>query len=161
MTIGIYDGKIRLPVNYEKIPIYRLKSVISHEYTHALIHELSGGLCPIWINEGLAEYEESKYERKDLQIIKNALRSGKVLSYSQLNNPGTWKNRQYIHLAYDQSYVMVEYILNRWSRAFILNCLKKIKMGNTFETILFKECNRSVSQFESEWKTFAEKKYIK
>ena len=159
ITIGIYDGKIRLPVNYEKIPIHRLKSVISHEYTHALIHEISGGLCPIWINEGLAQYEESKYEPKNLQTIKNALRSGKILSYSQMENPGTWENLRYVHLAYDQSYVMIEYILNRWSRAFILSCLKKIKLGHTFQTILFRECNRSVPQFESEWKTFTEKKY--
>jgi tetratricopeptide (TPR) repeat protein len=110
MTLGIYDGKIRLPVNYEKIPIYRLKAVLSHEYTHALIHELSGGLCPIWINEGLAEYEESKYEPKNLQTINNALRSGKILSYSQLENPDTWKSRQYVNLAYDQSYVMIDYM---------------------------------------------------
>ena len=51
---GIYDGKIRIPVNFSRYPLSTLKGILFHEYTHALIHDLAGASCPIWLNEGIA-----------------------------------------------------------------------------------------------------------
>lgn len=51
-----YDGKIRMPVRgIESKSEKALKKVLFHEYTHALIHSITDR-CPLWFNEGLAEY---------------------------------------------------------------------------------------------------------
>ena len=57
---AIYDGRIKIPAGglTEKTEV--LERVIFHEYTHAVVHRLSGGRAPTWLNEGLAQYEEDK-----------------------------------------------------------------------------------------------------
>lgn len=54
---GVYDGKIKLPVPTNSVPI-ALKGAILHEYAHHVIYLASSGNCPIWLNEGLAQIFE-------------------------------------------------------------------------------------------------------
>lgn len=63
---GVYDGKIKLPVPANTIPI-ALKGAILHEYTHHVVFLASSGNCPIWLNEGLAQIFEKN--REDLPEI--------------------------------------------------------------------------------------------
>src|SRR3989338_5819666 len=55
---GQFDGKIRVPLPSAQLDPLEVKRIIFHEYTHALVHDLTSGRCPIWFNEGLAEHEE-------------------------------------------------------------------------------------------------------
>lgn len=52
---GQLDGKIRLPVQGAAGHEQALRRVLTHEYTHALLYALAPG-CPIWLQEGLAQY---------------------------------------------------------------------------------------------------------
>lgn len=60
---GLYDGKIRLPVPAKNTRPAAIKGAIMHEYTHHVIHLISSGNCPIWLNEGLAQIFENNYEK--------------------------------------------------------------------------------------------------
>lgn len=59
---GVFDGKIRLPV--EKDTLKKIKSfekILRHELVHALLWEASKGkTIPNWFNEGLAQYLECR-----------------------------------------------------------------------------------------------------
>lgn len=60
-TKALFDGKIHLPIGGPIENEALLKKVVYHEYTHALVHQLSRGKTPTWLNEGLALYfEEGK-----------------------------------------------------------------------------------------------------
>jgi len=52
---GKLDGKIRVPVQGAAGQEQALRRVLTHEYTHALLHFLAPG-CPLWLEEGLAQY---------------------------------------------------------------------------------------------------------
>lgn len=54
---GLFDGTIHLPVMRRDAPA-RLKAILYHEYTHALVWLASEGRCPSWIHEGLAVDQE-------------------------------------------------------------------------------------------------------
>lgn len=54
---GLYDGKIRLPVGNFDRQRDSVARTARHEYTHRVLHELVPE-CPIWLNEGLAEWFE-------------------------------------------------------------------------------------------------------
>ena len=49
-----YDGRIRLPIRGADADLRELERVISHEFTHALIHHVAPRGVPLWLHEGLA-----------------------------------------------------------------------------------------------------------
>lgn len=54
-----FKGQIIIPVAAGgKMDQDNLFRSIRHEYTHAVIHALSAGACPGWIDEGLAQWAE-------------------------------------------------------------------------------------------------------
>jgi hypothetical protein len=52
-----YDGRIRIPVRGALSQPSELDRIVTHEYVHAVIHQLYPRL-PVWLNEGLATYFE-------------------------------------------------------------------------------------------------------
>jgi hypothetical protein len=64
---AIFDGKIKLPAGGIKNRSNKLKEVLAHEYTHAVIFSKLNSLkvnsnCPTWLNEGLAQILSAKEE---------------------------------------------------------------------------------------------------
>ena len=55
-TIGFFDGQIH--VVSAAHPAGELRSLLFHEYSHAVFREKTGGDRPYWFNEGLAELSE-------------------------------------------------------------------------------------------------------
>lgn len=55
-TTGFFDGRIHVVAAAH--PGGELRSLLHHEYTHALFRERVGSDQPLWLNEGLAELSE-------------------------------------------------------------------------------------------------------
>lgn len=55
-TVGFFDGRIH--VASAAHPEGELRSLLFHEYTHAVFAERTGGDRPFWLNEGFAELSE-------------------------------------------------------------------------------------------------------
>lgn len=61
-TVGFFDGRIH--VSSPAHPSSALRSLLFHEYTHAVFRDQTGGDRPYWLNEGLAEQIERAAQRK-------------------------------------------------------------------------------------------------
>ncbi|MEZ4755152.1 MAG: hypothetical protein R3A13_12785 [Bdellovibrionota bacterium] len=76
-----YKEQIIIPLpsrNNAKIDYNELYRSVKHEYTHAVIHSLSNGKCPGWLDEGLAQWAEGE-ENPALQPA--------LLDWLQYNRP--------------------------------------------------------------------------
>jgi tetratricopeptide (TPR) repeat protein len=62
--VGLYDGKVRLPVGGVNHVSPALQRVLRHELTHALLHLRSRGTAPRWLHEGLAQLLEPRDPRR-------------------------------------------------------------------------------------------------
>jgi hypothetical protein len=60
-TVGFFDGRIH--VVSAAYPAGELRTLLFHEYTHALFREQTAGDRPFWLNEGLAELSERASNR--------------------------------------------------------------------------------------------------
>ncbi|MBN1308193.1 MAG: tetratricopeptide repeat protein [Chitinispirillaceae bacterium] len=153
---GLYDGKIRIPIDFSRIPLATLKGIIFHEYTHALIYDLCGAACPVWLNEGIAMREMNAPGLVAIDVLRKALSSGTTIPFDRLNDlTGVWRNAGIAPLAYAQSWIMAEYLFNRWSNNQVKNVLLRFKQGVSFGTVLREAMNRTPAQFEEEWKAYA------
>ena len=54
---GLFDRKIRLPIEDVERDAARIEAAFRHEYTHLIVSEVSPG-CPTFVNEGLAQVME-------------------------------------------------------------------------------------------------------
>ncbi|MCK4648772.1 hypothetical protein KAT51_04525, partial [bacterium] len=64
-TGGLYDGKIRVPLSVELDEAEHFKNMLAHEYTHHVIDLKTKNNCPLWLHEGLAQYEEARFEDRE------------------------------------------------------------------------------------------------
>ena len=54
------DGKLRIPISGLSSLTPELAHVLKHELAHSFITQLSGGRCPPWLHEGIAQFLEPK-----------------------------------------------------------------------------------------------------
>jgi hypothetical protein len=60
-TVGFFDGRIHVVSRAH--PAGELRTLLFHEYSHALFREQTAGDRPFWLNEGLAELSERASNR--------------------------------------------------------------------------------------------------
>jgi len=149
---GLYDGKIRIPVNYKKYPLSYLKQILRHEYTHALLYDIAGSHCPVWLHEGLAVFEEKADRSSELSLVKKAIRTGNALTFTQLGSQSAWNRSDIAPQSYSQAYAIVNYIIDRWGLYLLNKCITQMKQGYSFETIFQRETNRTLDELDREWK---------
>lgn len=151
-TLGIYDGKIRLPLINADITTNEIKGIAWHEYTHAIIHDLAKGNCPVWLNEGLAKYEEFRYAHKDFSLLKGTVKKGGLILLKDLNSAfSTAADEIQLELAYEQAYTLANYLIKRYSRYKIRKVLERLGNNETIDLAFRKELNITMAEFERRW----------
>lgn len=156
---GAYDGKIRIPIPSDgPITNNRLKQIIWHEYTHAVIRDITAGNCPIWLNEGLADYHGYLFAKFDLTLLRETYLSGKLFSLKQLSEEfRTLTDTEKIRLAYAQSYSLVRFIIDRWGFYKLRHLLEASEKNLPVEELIQSELNIRADKFEAEWLKYLKK----
>lgn len=153
---GVYDGKIRLPVYRWGLERYNLEAIAAHEMTHAFVAEMSASKAPSWINEGLAVYEEQNYEKKDMIVFRAAVRTGTLLEIDHLMNENRVvkeKDPLFANLFYDQSYMLVRYMIERYGMFEIKQLLKSFGQGKNYDEAILEVLKTDPVQLDAEWRS--------
>lgn len=161
MAAGLYDGKIRITEDLFNDENY-LKAVLYHEYTHVLVHMIGGRNVPIWLNEGLAEYQSRMFKSADQKsqrknLLKNAAKMNIMIPFNQLSitSLAGLKKLSYplIALLYSQSDSFVTYLIDKFTINDIRTLLESLENGEDAQTAIVDIFNYSLEDLESEWKS--------
>jgi len=137
---GLYDGKIRIPIKNLQDNTKLLKRIIFHEYTHAYVHSITRK-CPLWVNEGLAEYFSNSGVKK----------IGQVISLKKLEQTFPSGNKTAIVAAYRVSYSAVSYLINRYRMSSMMEFLNYMGKNISFREAFRKAFYISYNEFVSSW----------
>jgi tetratricopeptide (TPR) repeat protein len=136
------DGKIRLPIKGMSVNEPRLKHILYHEYTHALIHSITP-LCPRWLHEGMAEY--FSLDHGQINTI------GQKIPLKLLDTALLARNPTVVRIAYQESYSVVSYLVDRYRLFSIKELLEKLGSGTDFYTAFSSVFSISFNQFSETW----------
>ncbi|MGE5357714.1 MAG: hypothetical protein ACM3NQ_01765, partial [Bacteroidales bacterium] len=124
-------NRMLLPIDSPSDLLYRL---ITHELTHIFEFDivpqsLIRRNLPLWIDEGLSDYETGYWAPIDLMTVRDAAVSDNVPKMSELEGYGDFSNPR---LIYNLGHAVFEYIESRWGKEGIrqfLFSLRKSAVG--------------------------------
>ncbi len=143
---GIYDGRIRVPMQGALNAPADLERVLAHEYVHAVVAALGGRRVPVWVNEGLAtvlepggpEWTEQLLAQTDVRVPLHVLQQ----SFGGLN-------ARQAGLAYAESAAAVQKLLDIRGAPAIVALLRAVAEGVAFETAFHQNVAIRLEDFEA------------
>jgi tetratricopeptide (TPR) repeat protein len=150
---------------------YRWLDALVHEYVHYVIVKLSDDKAPIWIHEGVAKYEESRWRSAtslylnplNRTLLAEALQTGDFVTFEQMEpSLVRLETPQQVQLAYAEAASSVEFMLSRVGypglREIFLEMARTDSRGakGPIEQVL----GISFAAFEDEWKQFLRAKQL-
>jgi tetratricopeptide (TPR) repeat protein len=156
---GFFDGKIRVPTEGAGSHTEALNRVLYHEFTHAIVHALTEGHVPTWLNEGLAlnferEAPPSPSSSGSTQWdspISGAIRANGLLSLDALHGSFLEMDQPTAQLAYAESYSAVKYLIDRYGMFAIQALLKDLSRQRDFSKAFEDRFFVSYREFQTEW----------
>lgn len=102
---------------------YPWRDTLGHEYLHYVLVRLSGNRAPIWLQEGVARYGESRWragggdflDDVDRGLLARALAEGSLIAFEAMDpSLVSLPTAGAVRLAFAQCALAVEHILGRW-----------------------------------------------
>ncbi|HWT82594.1 MAG TPA: tetratricopeptide repeat protein, partial [Candidatus Methylomirabilis sp.] len=122
---GILDGKIRIGLRGLSSGHPQLRSVLYHEYTHALVYAIArGNNPPRWVHEGLAVHME---RQRAPEFKQEAIRQAQGSVFPTLNAS-----------PYILGSVAIDYLIERYGMTRIHQLLRRMGEGRSF-SVAFNE----------------------
>src|SRR5579864_1230633 len=81
---AINDGKLRIPISGLSSVTPDLARVLKHELAHSFITHLSGGRCPVWLHEGIAQFLEPRSLGSDGRQLSMLFKSQRNIALNAL-----------------------------------------------------------------------------
>lgn len=158
---GVYDGKIRLPIGGVNTVDDRFRALLRHEYTHVVVHEMTRGNCPVWLNEGLAEVQGRKVIDTPAYALSKVVKDGKLLPLSRIEGSFSSFSRQEALLAYEQSHSLVAFLISSYGwhkiREVLLNLGQKMSMEDATARA-FADYGLTYGEIVEEWTRWLKKR---
>lgn len=159
---GLYDGKIRLPIGGATELTPELRATLRHEYTHAVVRELTRGNCPTWLNEGIAELQGRQESNPPLIELAQAIKTGAFIPLRSLEGNFSALDEQRIRLAYEESYAAVNYLVTNYGWYRVKAILANLGEGVPFDQAVTRglaDFALSYDDFFREWRDSMQQQY--
>jgi hypothetical protein len=146
---AVNDGKLRIPVEGVTAVSPEMARVLKHELAHSFINYISGGRCPQWLHEGIAQALEPKALSNGRRLAElfqaqheipfNAL-EGSFMRFSPLEAA----------LAYDESLAAAQYINDTYGMSDLQQILQKLAQGSSTEAAIRATIHSDYGQLQIE-----------
>ena len=130
------------------------KRALVHELTHLVVHQATFspyGQLPLWLDEGLAMYNEGELDPVFRSSLEDAILEGGLISVRSLCSPFPAETEK-ARLSYAQSYSLVQYLLDNNGQDRMLELLTILKQGSTYDEALTKVYGFDIDGLDARWR---------
>jgi hypothetical protein len=130
------------------------KGALVHELTHLVVHQATFspyGQLPVWLDEGLAMYNEGELDPDFRSSLEEATLEGKLISVRSLCSPFSAYSEK-ARLSYAESYSLVEYLLDNYGQDKMLDLLALLKQGSTYDEALTDVYGFDIDGLDARWR---------
>jgi len=125
-----YRGQIILPLSLTQvIDTENLERSLKHEYCHAVIHALSGGKAPGWIDEGLSQWAEGIENPALKPALYQFLQNNSPVGFRLLQGGFTKLDTNIVAAAYAQSFYAAKALISGAGFSAIGEYFKDLRNG--------------------------------
>jgi tetratricopeptide (TPR) repeat protein len=145
---GWNDGTIRLPAAGLEP---RLQRVLRHELAHSFVASRTGNNCPVWLQEGIAQWLEGGDPAREDTTLAPLARSGRLPNLLTLEGPFRNLSESQAGVAYAQSLSAVAHILRKRGEAGLLRLVAALSDRLPAEEALPVALALSYSDLQRSW----------
>jgi tetratricopeptide (TPR) repeat protein len=158
-TGAINDGKLRIPLSGLSSVTPQLARVLKHELAHSFITQLSGGRCPPWLHEGIAQFLEPKSLGGAGYQLSLLFKSQQNIPLNALEGSFQKLSGAQAYVAYAESLAAVSYINDSYGLSDVQRILQLLSQGSSTEAALRATIHSDYAQFESDLARYLADKY--
>ncbi|MBN2088497.1 hypothetical protein JW964_02745 [candidate division KSB1 bacterium] len=133
------------------------RATLIHELVHILIAQnVQNSPVPTWLHEGLAVYFSGEAELASSAMVGKALTTNSLIPLNRIDYVLTFQRDKAI-LAYQQSYLVVKFIIDNYGFSAIPQLLEGFQQHQSLDEIFEIVTRMSFSEFETHWQQFIRK----
>ena len=140
---------------------YRWRDTVRHEYVHLVIQRLTGTRVPIWLHEGLAKFEESRWrgERRDLppsnqDLLARRLDDDNLITFEQMHpSMALLPSQEDTGTAFAEVYTVIEFLVQSQGPDALQRLVWEIHEGAEVQAAVETITGNSFAVFLDEWDT--------
>ncbi len=156
---AVNDGKLRIPVNGMSSVTPELSRVLKHELAHSFINQLSGGRCPQWLNEGIAQAMEPKSLSSHGRRLAELFKAQQEIPFNALEGSFMRFSPMEAVLAYDESLAAVQFIIDTQGASDLQRILQRLAEGTSTESALRATIHDDYGRLQNEVGRYLASKY--
>ncbi len=156
---ALNDGKLRIPISGLNSVTPELARVLKHELAHSFINYLSGGRCPPWLHEGIAQLLEPKSLGGDGRQLARLFKQQHNIPLNVLEGSFMRFSGVEAYVAYAESLAAVSYINDSYGMGDIQRLLQLLSQGSSTEAALRATIHSDYGQLETELAKYLTDKY--
>jgi hypothetical protein len=157
---ALNDGRIRVPVQGLETVNDELSRVLKHELTHSFLQQKTAGRCPVWLQEGVAQWMEGQRAGSSASALVAAFQGGAGVDMRNLEP--SWMNLSThdASMAYPWSLAVVEAMIEGRGMNDMDRLLDDLKSEGSTEEALKRVYHMDYAELQEQTLTYLRSQYV-
>ena len=153
-VLGVYDGRIRVPLADLRSLHPQLVALLSHELAHAMIAESTRDRAPMWFHEGLAQHVQMVHHNAN--PVGDLVAADRMLSLSVVETVlNGFVEPQFVEISYSLAAWFMHFIEAEFGRPAIKGLMRAFAAGQRSDEALVLVLGVTTAEFDTRFKNWA------
>jgi tetratricopeptide (TPR) repeat protein len=140
---------------------YAWLDTVSHEFVHYLVTQKGRNTVPIWLQEGLAKFLETRWrgtpglavDDVSLQLLHDAARKNKLIPFSRMHpSIAMLPTQEQAALAFAEVEAAIRLLYQRGGQAALTELVSAMASGFSDQQAVAQAYGKSFKEFEADWR---------